>query len=88
MLHNMAQKDVGVVFANRPVLCRRVNAAGSQQMTPRCSHLGKRRAGHRATSFLAILELVNRKGISLKTIGFVTLLCCRAHSRMDVGCVV
>lgn len=35
-----------------------------------------------------ILELVNRKGISLKTIGFVTLLCGRAHSRMDVGCVV
>lgn len=41
MLHNVAQKDVGVMFANTPVLRRRVSAAGSQQKTPQCSHLGK-----------------------------------------------
>lgn len=88
MLHNMAQKGVGFMFINKPMLHSRVNTAGSQQMTPQCSHLGKRKAGLRATSFLMNLELVNGKGISFKTIGFVTLLCCRAYSRTDVGCVV
>lgn len=88
MLHNVAQKDVGVMFANKPMLHRRGNAAGSQQVTPQRSHLGKRKAGHRATSFLVILELVDRKGISFKTLRFVTLPRCRGHLRTGVGCVV
>lgn len=71
MLHSMAPKDVGSSVSNKSTLHERVSTTGSQQTTPWCSHLGKRKAGHRATSFLVILELVNRKGISLKTIGDV-----------------
>lgn len=85
MLHSMAQKGVEVMFAHEPMICRRASADGSQQVRPQCFHLGKTKAGHKASSFLEILELVNRKGVSH---GFRTLLCHRACQRTDVSCVV
>lgn len=71
------------MFANKPVLHR-----GATLLPPSKLYLStltwkkKRQGPPRATSFLEILLLVNRKGMSLKTIWLVKLLYCRAHSKL------
>lgn len=48
----------------------------------------EKKGRHRGISSFVILVLVNRKGTSLQTLGFVTVLYFRAQCRKDVGCVV
>lgn len=87
VLHSMAQKGVEVLFTNKPMICRRASAAGSQQVRPRCFHVGKTKAGHRASSSHEILELVNRKGISDRKVWNTALLQSLPEDRC-VSCVV